>query len=180
MANIQGTAANNTALGAFVASTTLATGSSNILIGVGTGNVAGGADTPASGTNNFLNIGNTLEGNMANANAISGEALYLNPAVSSVNYVSVTGGATGTGATVAAAGTDTNVNLTLSPQGSGSTIISTGTVGIGTATVPTGLKVAINGPVMVAGTGSEPCNAATVGQMRYNPTGQYMEICTYP
>jgi hypothetical protein len=55
-----------------------------------------------------------------------------------------------------------------------------GNVGVGTATVPTGVTANINGPVKVAGTGSEPCTAAQVGSMRYNPTGQYMEICTYP
>ena len=55
-----------------------------------------------------------------------------------------------------------------------------GNVGVGTASVPTGVTESINGPVKVAGTGSEPCTAAQVGSMRYNPTGAYMEICTYP
>ena len=59
-------------------------------------------------------------------------------------------------------------------------ITSTGQVGIGSASPATGMKADINGPVKVAGTGSEACSAATVGAMRYNPTGQYMEICTYP
>jgi hypothetical protein len=55
-----------------------------------------------------------------------------------------------------------------------------GNVGVGTASVPTGVTANINGTVKVAGTGSEPCTASQVGSMRYNPTGQYMEICTYP
>ena len=55
-----------------------------------------------------------------------------------------------------------------------------GTVGVGTTTTPTGVTATVNGVVQVAGTGSEPCTAAQVGSMRYNPTGQYMEICTFP
>ena len=73
------------------------------------------------------------------------------------------------------AGTVTNTGEAVT----GNATIS-GTVGIGTATVPTGPKVNINGSVQVAGSGSEPCNPATVGQMRYNAAGGYMEICTYP
>ncbi len=53
-------------------------------------------------------------------------------------------------------------------------------VGIGTASPATGMKVDINGPVKVAGTGSEACSMLTLGAMRYNATGNYMEICTYP
>ena len=55
-----------------------------------------------------------------------------------------------------------------------------GNVGIGTASVPTGMSAAVNGPVKVAGSGSETCNASTVGAIRYNPTGNYFELCSYP
>jgi hypothetical protein len=61
----------------------------------------------------------------------------------------------------------------------GNTTIA-GSVGIGTTSTPTGIKEAINGVVQVAGTGSEPCTAAQVGSMRYNPTGNYFELCSYP
>jgi hypothetical protein len=54
-----------------------------------------------------------------------------------------------------------------------------GNVGVGTTTTPTGVTASINGVVQVAGTGSEPCTAAQVGSMRYNPSG-YFEMCTYP
>jgi hypothetical protein len=57
---------------------------------------------------------------------------------------------------------------------------STGAVGIGTTSPPTGITEAVNGVVQVAGTGSESCNSSTIGAMRYNPTGNYMEICSYP
>jgi hypothetical protein len=53
-------------------------------------------------------------------------------------------------------------------------------VGIGSAIPATGMKADINGPVKVAGTGSEACTMSTLGAMRYNPSGNYMEICTYP
>jgi hypothetical protein len=55
-----------------------------------------------------------------------------------------------------------------------------GSVGVGTASPASGMKVDINGPVKVAGTGSEACSMSTLGAMRYNATGNYMEICTYP
>lgn len=45
----------NLGLGSWVGSTTLSTGQYNILIGYGSA-----VDTPAAGTNNFLNIGNTI------------------------------------------------------------------------------------------------------------------------
>ena len=164
--------ANNTALGNQVASTTLATGSGNILIGVGTAGVAGGADTPLSTTSNFLNIGNTIEGNMANASAIGKETLYLNSVASSVNYIQLSGGPTGTGPTIAAAGTDTNVNLTLSPQGTGNTIISSGKVGIGTAT-PYSMLEAYNGEVQIGSSGAL-CSGTVAGALRYSGGSAYV------
>jgi hypothetical protein len=60
------------------------------------------------------------------------------------------------------------------------TITGAGSVGIGTTSPATGVTADINGPVKVAGSGSEPCTAAQVGAIRYNPTGQYFELCSYP
>ena len=72
-------------------------------------------------------------------------------------------------------------NLALTTNGAPAiTVNSTGQVGVGTTSPASGVKEDIAGTVKVAGTGSETCSAATVGQIRYNPTGQYMEICTYP
>jgi hypothetical protein len=51
---------------------------------------------------------------------------------------------------------------------------------IGTSSPAASVKADIAGLVKVAGTGSEPCTAAQVGSMRYNPTGNYFELCSYP
>jgi hypothetical protein len=59
-------------------------------------------------------------------------------------------------------------------------MIVQGNVGIGSASPATGMKADIAGPVKVAGTGSEPCTAAQVGAIRYNPSGNYFELCSYP
>jgi hypothetical protein len=53
--------ASNLVLGPFVGSVTLSSGSSNILIGT-----SSGVDTPSTSTSNWLNIGNTLYGDLAN------------------------------------------------------------------------------------------------------------------
>ena len=57
---VKTTGSNNTALGYGVGQTTLTTGSNNILIGT-----SSAVTTPASDTSNFLNIGNTIYGNLA-------------------------------------------------------------------------------------------------------------------
>lgn len=48
-----------------------------------------------------------------------GEQFRVIHAASAVNYVGATGGATGGGVTVSAAGSDSNINLTLTPKGTG-------------------------------------------------------------
>jgi hypothetical protein len=55
-----------------------------------------------------------------------------------------------------------------------------GSIGIGTTAPATGIKADINGVVKVAGAGSEACSASTVGAIRYNAAGNYMEVCSYP
>lgn len=63
------TGSNNTVIGYSVGSTTLSTGSSNILIGT-----SSAVDTPAAGTSNWLNIGNTVFGDMAGVRVGIGSA----------------------------------------------------------------------------------------------------------
>jgi hypothetical protein len=50
-----------------------------------------------------------------------------------------------------------------------------GNVGVG-VTAPT-TKLDVAGPVKIAGVGTETCDTAARGSMRYNSTGGYMEIC---
>ncbi|HAX90834.1 MAG TPA: hypothetical protein DCY07_01310, partial [Rhodospirillaceae bacterium] len=63
------TGTNNTIIGNAVASTTLATGSGNILIGT-----SNAVDTPAADTNDWLNIGNTIYGNLTTGSIALGAA----------------------------------------------------------------------------------------------------------
>src|ERR1019366_2342916 len=92
--------------------------------------------TAAAGTNYNLNIGNLLQGDMTNSTALGTEALFLQSTASSVDYVQIAGGATGSPGTVTISGqgTDSNVNIELLPKG-------TGNVGIGTASPQTTLQV---------------------------------------
>jgi hypothetical protein len=96
------TGGNNTIIGYQVASTTLNTGSSNILIGT-----SSGVDTPAANTSSWLNIGNTIYGDLSNhlvaiGNGVSsitaGAALDLSSNTSSMmTPVGTTGQRPGTG-----------------------------------------------------------------------------------
>jgi hypothetical protein len=65
-------------------------------------------------------------------------------------------------------------------SGASNELIVGGNVGIGTTTPATGMKVHTRAPVKAAGTASEACTASDLGAMRYNSTGQYVEICTGP
>ncbi len=60
------------------------------------------------------------------------EGLRITHTASGVNYVEIKAGATGNGPTIAAAGSDANVDLNLTPKGTGHTFITSGSLGIGT------------------------------------------------
>jgi hypothetical protein len=78
-----------------------------------------------------------------------------------------------------ASGNTNGGNIVLMP-GTANGTGAAGAVGIGSASPATGMKADIAGPVKVAGTGSEPCTASQVGAIRYNPSGNYFELCSYP
>ena len=120
------TGGNNTVIGNNVAFTTLNAGSNNILIGT-----SSAVDTAAAGTNYNLNIGNLLQGDMTNSTALGKEVLFLQSTASSVDYLQIAGGATGSPGTVTISGqgTDSNVNIAVTPKGAGSTNF-TGNVGM--------------------------------------------------
>jgi hypothetical protein len=109
-----------------------------------------------------------LQGNAGSGTNQNGGILTLSSGVStgtgtsSISFTVYGAGSTGTAANSAT---------------TAMTITSTGQVGVGTTTPATGAKLDVAGPVKVAGTGSETCGAGTVGMMRYNSSGGYMEIC---
>ncbi len=85
-----------------------------------------------------------------------------------------------TAATLAIAGapaTGTGVTITnpLSLYVAAGTSSFGGNVGIGTASPQEPLDVA--GPIKVAGTGSETCDTAHVGAIRYNPSTGLPQMC---
>jgi hypothetical protein len=88
------------------------------------------------------------------------------------NILNLKNNALGTGGDVAIYTGTTNTN--------GIYIKNGGNVGIGTNSPAASVKADIAGMVKVAGTGSEACGAAQVGSIRYNPTGNYFELCSYP
>lgn len=54
----------------------------------------------------------------------SGTQFLVAPTTSAVNYVQVTGGALGSGATLSAQGSDTNIDLNLTPKGTGQVVVN--------------------------------------------------------
>ena len=58
------------------------------------------------------------------------------------------------------------------------TVNPSGEVGVATTSPAAGVKKDIADPAKRAGTGSEACSPASLGQIRYNPTNGYVEICT--
>jgi hypothetical protein len=78
-----------------------------------------------------------------------------------------------------AAGSDTHIQYNDNGQMTGSDDLvfdhANARVGIGTTTPST--KLDVNGPVKVAGVGTETCDATQGGMMRYNPLTLKMEMC---
>ena len=102
------------------------------------------------------------------------EAARFNTAASGVNYLAVTPSATTAAVQLSTAGTDSNINLVLTPKGSGN-------VGIGTGSPAE--KLQVSGNVKVAGTiqtadASATCSvAADLGKFRYNTSTGKFQIC---
>jgi trimeric autotransporter adhesin len=121
---INTTGQNNTAIGYAVGSTTLATGSNNILIGT-----SNAVDAPTAGTSFNLNIGNLLQGDMTNSTATYNKTLYLQSTSNAVDYLQIAGGASGSPGTVAVSGqgSDSNINIELLPKGTGGVTVNTTT-----------------------------------------------------
>jgi hypothetical protein len=87
------------------------------------------------------------------------DAIKFNPTVSAVNQFTIANAATGGTPTISATGTDTNIDITITPKGSGSLTIS----GTRAVRIPTGA------------TGDRP-SSPTNGMLRFNTTESYVEI----
>ena len=144
----------NTIIGALVASTTLTTGTNNILIGVDNT-----VDTAATSTTSTLNIGNLLGGVLTNATHASQYPLTLTATGSGVNGVKIQNAPTGQAAIITATGTDTNgvglglqilaTNATTTGNGGGLSILSGNAFGSGSG----GSITLKGGSPLTAGTG---------------------------
>jgi len=99
------TGSNNVVIGAEVASTTLATGSNNILIGT-----SSAVDTPAAGTSNWLNIGNTVYGDLANRRVLLTSVATASVSTPTDGTILDMGGATGTAYSSVLLPQDTSAN----------------------------------------------------------------------
>ncbi len=97
------------------------------------GNVTGSGPVLSSqGSDTNINIGYITKGTGLHAFATNITAVQFQIAhtASAVNYLQVTGGATGAAATLSAQGSDTNIDLALTPKGTGVLKFGTYTAGI--------------------------------------------------
>lgn len=151
---LQGIADDGFTVTATAISINRATGAVTINSGVsaleyfGDGTVA--APSIASSTNHASGVYFTTNALNVSANGI--RSAQFNTATSGVNYLSFTPAATTAAPTVAAAGSDTNINLQLTPKGTG--VVQFGTTG----------SFAANGSVATALTSVGPTGSHTTVQ----------------
>jgi hypothetical protein len=105
----------------------------NTLIGAAT-NIGFNSDIPAgSGNFNFWAGGtaqNVFQGQTSIGGYIGSESLRATPTASAVNYVNVIGAITTASPAIQAAGSDTNIDLVLTPKGTGVLQYGTYTAGV--------------------------------------------------
>jgi hypothetical protein len=156
----------------------------------------GVAGTPLAYNTAFSNSGTaTFGGAITDYTGVIDEVGIWDRALSSAEVTALYNSGSGiqypfTGTVIAQTGNlasfVTNAGTTLADVDASGNIATTGnmtasgTVAVGTASIPTGVTANVNGAVKVSGTGSEPCTAAQVGAIRYNPSGNYFELCSYP
>ena len=95
------------------------------------------------------------------------ESLRVTPVASSVNYLQVAGSATGNAVQVVAAGSDTNINLTLTPKGTGGVVFPAGAASTPSVTTTGDTNTGIWFPA------ADTIAASTAGteRMRINSSG---------
>lgn len=146
-----------------ITNTTAVTGSSALTVS------AGGAAQNlilSSSTTGSVNIGS---GNGTSLKVLDGGA-------GDVNFVTVKGAAAGSSPTIATGGSDTNINLTIAPSGTGNTIFSSGYVGIGT-TNPGGI-FDVQGGTAAATTDGTPINLYAQNGGTGNQNGGNINLIT--
>ena len=158
------TGAGNTAIGVSSGSQ-ITSGANNVVIGSYTG-----AAAPISATgSNFIvlsdgagNVRQTIDASgITSLGGLPGaESLRVTPVASAVNYLQTTGSATGAAVALTAQGSDTNIDLTITPKGTGATyspnfaasnglVMNNATINT-SYTLPTGYNAMSVGPVTVA------------------------------
>jgi hypothetical protein len=151
------------------------TGSSTIIFHVYPGATVGTADNTAYSalTVSGSGVGGTTYATTVSSYAASG--VDQNGGILTLSSGISTGtGASGINFSVYGAGsTGSNSNTATTAM----TIASTGNVGVGTTSPAATLDVA--GSARFAGTGSEACDAAHNGSMRFNTSSKKMEMCIY-
>ncbi|MGZ3772390.1 MAG: beta strand repeat-containing protein [Pseudobdellovibrionaceae bacterium] len=138
------------------------------ITGVGSNVTGSSAVTIASGgTAQNLTLNSSTSGSVNVGSGNGTQLSVLDGGASTVNYVTVKGAAANGSPVIGTAGSDTNINLTLTPKGTGNTIFSSGNVGIGTTTPATTLDV--NGTIKLAKNSSAPsafsCDSTHAGSI---------------
>jgi hypothetical protein len=95
---------------------------------------------PNTSNSDLLLSGNGTGGIRFNTNSTAQQQMAVTHTASAVNYVQVTGGATGNAATVTASaqGSDSNVNMRLTPKGTGTLLTATAATILDGTAIPAG------------------------------------------
>jgi len=118
-----------------------------------------GATTVAAGSFTTLNSsGNTRLGGLS-----GNQSLQVNNVASAVNYAQIVGAVAGGAPTLSAQGTDTNINVSFTPKGTGA-VIANGSIGFST---PAGVNIGSSNHYLYQ-------SAANTLQFRVGATPSYM------
>lgn len=147
----------------------LAGGTMSGSIAMGTYNITGltsivgntALTVASAGTNQPLTLSSSGTGSIKMATGNGAGLMVVDPGATSVNYIAVQGAATGGSPVIAAAGSDSNINLTLSPKGVGNVLVPAAYfVGIANTSPAFSLDVGTSGSSQTAGNFTSGSNIA--------------------